>query len=113
MAVICNTSGVYALYDTDDAQHEVIATLIKVEPGPLFLPVILLAESAAGSGTNHERSRAALAAPSGWIGYSTSIKLATRRAQHHERTRPSRAHSGGSFGGSDPPVDRLRPIPGR
>ena len=77
MAVICDTSGVYALYDTDDAQHEVIATLIKVEPGPLFLPVILLAESAAGSGTNHERSRAALAAPSGWIGYSTSIKSTT------------------------------------
>ena len=44
MAVICDTSGVHALYDTDDAQHEAIATLIKVEPGPLFLPVILLAE---------------------------------------------------------------------
>jgi len=44
MAVICDTSGVDALYDTDDAQHEAIATLIKVEPGPLFLPVILLAE---------------------------------------------------------------------
>ena len=44
MAVICDTSGVYALYDTDDAQHEAIAALIKVEPGPLFLPVILLAE---------------------------------------------------------------------
>lgn len=44
MAVVCDTSGVYALYDTDDAQHEAIATLIKVEPGPLFLPVILLAE---------------------------------------------------------------------
>jgi len=44
MAVICDTSGVYALYDTDDAQHDGIATLIKAEPGPLFLPVILLAE---------------------------------------------------------------------
>ena len=44
MAVICDTSGVYALYDTDDAQHAAIATLIKAEPGPLFLPVILLAE---------------------------------------------------------------------
>ena len=43
MAVICDTSGVSALYDTDDAQHEAIATLIKAEPGPLFLPVILLA----------------------------------------------------------------------
>ena len=65
MAVICDTSGVYALYDTDDAQHEAIATLVKVEPGPLFLPVILLAESAAGSGTNHERSRTLAARPAG------------------------------------------------
>ena len=44
MALICDTSGVYALYDADDAQHQAIATLIKAEPGPLFLPVILLAE---------------------------------------------------------------------
>jgi len=36
--------GVYALYDADDAQHEAIATLIKAEPGPFFLLVILLAE---------------------------------------------------------------------
>jgi len=44
MALICDTSGVYALYDTDDAQHEATAKLIKAEPGPLLLPVILLAE---------------------------------------------------------------------
>ncbi|MGA8346485.1 MAG: hypothetical protein WB773_01580 [Isosphaeraceae bacterium] len=29
MAVICDTSGTYALYDTDDAQHKAIATLIN------------------------------------------------------------------------------------
>jgi len=44
MALICDTSGVYALYDTDDAQHEATAKLIRAEPGPLLLPVILLAE---------------------------------------------------------------------
>lgn len=44
MALICDTSGAYALYDADDAQHEAIAALVKGEPGPLFLPVILLAE---------------------------------------------------------------------
>lgn len=44
MALICDTSGVYALYDTDDAHHEATTTLIKAESGPLFLPVILLAE---------------------------------------------------------------------
>ena len=44
MALICDTSGVYALYDTDDAHHEATTTLIRAERGPLFLPVILLAE---------------------------------------------------------------------
>jgi len=44
MALICDTSGLFALYDTDDAHHETTTTLIKAESGPLFLPVILLAE---------------------------------------------------------------------
>jgi predicted nucleic acid-binding protein len=44
MALICDTSGVYALYDKDDDQHEATVRLIKAEPGPLLLPVILLAE---------------------------------------------------------------------
>jgi len=38
MAVICDTGGVYALYDTDHAHHEATTTLIKAEPGPLFPP---------------------------------------------------------------------------
>ena len=36
MALICDTSGVYALYDTDDAHHEPTAELIKAETGPLL-----------------------------------------------------------------------------
>lgn len=44
MALICGTSGVYALYDADDAHHEAAKEVVEAEPGPLFLPVILLAE---------------------------------------------------------------------
>lgn len=44
MALICDTSGVYALYDADDAQHESTRAAVESEPGSLFLPVILLAE---------------------------------------------------------------------
>jgi predicted nucleic acid-binding protein len=44
MALICDTGGVYALYDADDAQHEATCRIVEAEPGPLWLPVILLAE---------------------------------------------------------------------
>ena len=44
MALICDTGGVYALYDADDAQHAAVREVVEAEPGPLFLPVILLAE---------------------------------------------------------------------
>jgi predicted nucleic acid-binding protein len=44
MAVICDTSGVYALYDADDVAHQATRTLVEAETGPLLLPVILLAE---------------------------------------------------------------------
>jgi hypothetical protein len=44
MALICDTSGVYALYDADDAAHKSTTTLVETETGPLLLPVILLAE---------------------------------------------------------------------
>jgi predicted nucleic acid-binding protein len=42
--LICDTSGVYALYDADDAEHEATKAVVQVETGPLLLPVILLAE---------------------------------------------------------------------
>ncbi len=44
MALICDTGAVYALYDADDIHHPAAKAIVEVEPGPLFLPVILLAE---------------------------------------------------------------------
>lgn len=44
MALICDASGVYALYDANDAQHAAVVSLVESEPGPLLLPIILLAE---------------------------------------------------------------------
>jgi predicted nucleic acid-binding protein len=44
MALICDTGGVYALYDADDAHHESVRRCLEAEPGPLFQPVILLAK---------------------------------------------------------------------
>ena len=35
MALICDTSGVYALYDSDDAQHEATAGLILSSSRPM------------------------------------------------------------------------------
>jgi predicted nucleic acid-binding protein len=44
MALICDTSGIYALYDTDDAEHAAVTAVVESESEPLLLPVILLAE---------------------------------------------------------------------
>ncbi len=44
MALICDTSGVYALYDADDAEYAATTAVVACETGPLLLPVILLAE---------------------------------------------------------------------
>ena len=44
MALICDTSGVFALYDMDDSHHQATVEVVQSEPGPLLLPVILLAE---------------------------------------------------------------------
>lgn len=44
MALICDTSGVYALYDANDVEHERTMDAVDAETEPLFLPVILLAE---------------------------------------------------------------------
>lgn len=44
MALICDTSGVYALYDSDSSEHSAVATVCEAEISPLLLPVILLAE---------------------------------------------------------------------
>jgi predicted nucleic acid-binding protein len=44
MALICDIGGVFGLYDADDAHHEAIKVVVEKESGPLFLPVVLLAE---------------------------------------------------------------------
>src|SRR5258708_3227588 len=44
MALICDTGGVFGLYDADDAHHAAIKAVVEHEPGPLFVPVVLLAE---------------------------------------------------------------------
>ena len=44
MALICDTSGLYALYDAADEQHEATKFAVESETGPLLVPVILLAE---------------------------------------------------------------------
>lgn len=44
MALICDTGAVYALYDADDRHHVAAKIVVESEPGPLYLPVILLAE---------------------------------------------------------------------
>jgi predicted nucleic acid-binding protein len=44
MAVICDTGAVYALYDADDTNHVAAKAVVEAEVGPLFLPMVLLAE---------------------------------------------------------------------
>jgi len=44
MALVCDTGGVYAIYDADDVHHDAVMTVVEAEPGPLFMPVVLLAE---------------------------------------------------------------------
>jgi uncharacterized protein len=44
MAVVCDTGAVYALYDADDVHHAACKSFVESERGPLFLPVVLLAE---------------------------------------------------------------------
>lgn len=44
MALICDTGGIYALYDADDAHHAAVRAAVEAEVGPLYLPAILLAE---------------------------------------------------------------------
>jgi uncharacterized protein len=44
MALVSDTGGVYAIYDADDGHHDAVIAVLEAEPGPLFLPVVLLAE---------------------------------------------------------------------
>lgn len=44
MAIVCDTGAIYAMYDADDVNHQAVRRVIVSEPGPLYLPVVLLAE---------------------------------------------------------------------
>lgn len=44
MALICDTSGVFALYDASNVDHAATAAAAEAEIGDLFVPVVLLAE---------------------------------------------------------------------
>jgi predicted nucleic acid-binding protein len=44
MAVGCDSGAIYALYDADDAHHAACKEIVEAERGPMFLPVVLLAE---------------------------------------------------------------------
>ncbi len=44
MALICDTGAIYALYDADDIHHVSAKAVVETEAGPLFLPLVLLAE---------------------------------------------------------------------
>lgn len=44
MALICDTGGIYAIYDHRDGHHADVKTVVESESGPLYLPVVLLAE---------------------------------------------------------------------
>jgi predicted nucleic acid-binding protein len=44
MALICDTGAIYALYDADDVHHAAAKAVVEAEAGPLFLPMVLLAE---------------------------------------------------------------------
>ena len=44
MALICDTSGLFALYDISSAVHTATVAVVEVEAGELFVPVVLLVE---------------------------------------------------------------------
>lgn len=44
MALICDTGALFALYDADDAHHQTVRSVLESDPGPYYVPVVLLAE---------------------------------------------------------------------
>lgn len=44
MALICDTSGLFALYDTSNLDHAATAAVVEAESGELLVPVVLLVE---------------------------------------------------------------------
>ena len=44
MALICDTSGIFALYDADNVDHTATVAVVEAEGDQLLVPVVLLAE---------------------------------------------------------------------
>jgi predicted nucleic acid-binding protein len=44
MALICDTGGVYALYDADDVHHANTKAALQIDTGPRLVPIVLMAE---------------------------------------------------------------------
>ena len=44
MALIADSGALYALYDTDDRHHAAVQQAIKNDPGPIIIPMAILAE---------------------------------------------------------------------
>ena len=44
MAVVADSGAIYALYASDDRHHRAVRRAVDLEPGPIVLPVAILAE---------------------------------------------------------------------
>lgn len=44
MAIVADSGGIYALYDADDAHHPDVTVVVDQEPGPIIVPMPILAE---------------------------------------------------------------------
>jgi uncharacterized protein len=45
LSVILDTGAILALYDSSDDWHERMMTVLEFEPGPLYLPTLVIAET--------------------------------------------------------------------
>jgi predicted nucleic acid-binding protein len=44
VALIADSGGLYALYDSRDKNHRAVRDVVEAEPGPIILPMAMLAE---------------------------------------------------------------------
>ncbi len=44
MALIADTGAIYSLYDAEDAYHDAVSEVVDGDPGPILVPMALLAE---------------------------------------------------------------------
>jgi hypothetical protein len=88
MALVCDTGSVYALYDAADKHHPAAKRVVEAQVGPLYLPVVLLAEIDLAA---HKLSEIRRILGGGWyaptegtiIEAKWSSRLITRKGLHH------------------------------